>query len=291
MKKANKALAALLALTMVTGSLAGCGSSNGSGKTETAPATESTTETADAGASASGADTLVASSTHFEGKFSPFFAASAEDQHIVDMTQIPLLGSDRQGAIVEKGIEGETRSYNGTDYTYYTASDLEMTQNDDGSVYYDVTIRDDLTFSDGTPITIDDVIFSMYVYCDPTYDGSATLYSQPILGMDEYREGMATLSSLIAAAGEDNTDFSLWTEDQQTAFWAAVNDGGTAFAQEIVDYMAENGATDVTSAAAGWGFELADGATAKDSLWPSAISMNGTSLPWKLRQQALLCLI
>ena len=264
MKKANKALAALLALTMVTGSLAGCGSSNGSGKTETAPATEGTTETADAGASASGADTLVASSAHFEGKFSPFFAASAEDQHIVDMTQIPLLGSDRQGAIVEKGIEGETRSYNGTDYTYYTASDLEMTQNDDGSVYYDVTIRDDLTFSDGTPITIDDVIFSMYVYCDPTYDGSATLYSQPILGMDEYREGMATLSSLIAAAGEDNTDFSLWTEDQQTAFWAAVNDGGTAFAQEIVDYMAENGATDVTSAAAGWGFELADGATAKD---------------------------
>ena len=139
-----------------------------------------------------------------------------------------------------------------------------MTQNDDGSVYYDVTIRDDLTFSDGTPITIDDVIFSMYVYCDPTYDGSATLYSQPILGVDEYREGMATLASLIAAAGEDNTDFSLWTEDQQTAFWAAVNDGGTAFAQEIVDYMAENGATDVTSAAAGWGFELADGATAKD---------------------------
>ena len=265
MKKANKALAALLALTMVTGSLAGCGSSNGSGKTETTPATEGTTETADAGASASGADTLVASSAHFEGKFSPFFAASAEDQHIVDMTQIGLVGADRQGAIVEKGIEGETRSYNGTDYTYYTASDLEMTQNDDGSVYYDVTIRDDLTFSDGTPITIDDVIFSMYVYCDPTYDGSATLYSQPILGMDEYREGMATLSSLIAAAGEDNTDFSLWTEDQQTAFWAAVNDGGTAFAQEIVDYMAENnGTTDVASAADGWGFTLADGATVKD---------------------------
>ncbi len=84
-----------------------------------------------------------------------------------------------------------------------------MTQNDDGSVYYDVTIRDDLTFSDGTPITIDDVIFSMYVYCDPTYDGSAILYSQPILGLEEYREGMATLASLIAAAGEDNTDFSV----------------------------------------------------------------------------------
>ena len=117
MKKANKALAALLALTMVTGSLAGCG--NSSTTTETTPATEGTTETgaADATASASGADTLVASSAHFEGKFSPFFAASAEDQHIVDMTQIGLVGADRQGAIVEKGIEGETRAYNGTDYT------------------------------------------------------------------------------------------------------------------------------------------------------------------------------
>ena len=209
MKKANKALAALLALTMVTGSLAGCGSSNGSGKTETAPATEGTTETADAGASASGADTLVASSAHFEGKFSPFFVQSGEDQHIVDLTQIILVNTDRVGALVEKGIEGETRSYNGTDYTYNGPADMEVTENEDGTVYYDFTLRDDLVFSDGTPIDIDDVIFSMYVLSDPTYDGSSTLYSQPILGMEEYRSGMSTLSVLLAAAGEDNTDLYL----------------------------------------------------------------------------------
>ena len=74
---------------------------------------------------------------------------------------------------------------------------------------WEITLRDGVTFHDGKVVTIDDVIFSMYVLCDPTYDGSATLYSQPILGLEEYREGMATLSSLIAAAGEDNTDFSL----------------------------------------------------------------------------------
>ena len=38
-------------------------------------------------------------------------------------------------------------------------------------------MRDDLVFADGTPITIDDVILNLYVYMDPTYDGSATLYS------------------------------------------------------------------------------------------------------------------
>ncbi|MFR6589036.1 MAG: hypothetical protein ACLURV_01180 [Gallintestinimicrobium sp.] len=65
MKKANKALAALLALTMVTGSLAGCGSSNGSGKTETAPATEGTTGSR-CWCICKQRDTLVASSAHFE---------------------------------------------------------------------------------------------------------------------------------------------------------------------------------------------------------------------------------
>ena len=266
MKKANKALAALLAASMVAGSLAGCGSStatDATGSTESAAANESTTGAGDSTATGS-SDTLVAATNHFEGKFSPFFAASAEDQDIVEMTQMLLAGTDRQGAVIMNGIEGETRPYNGTDYTYYSPSNIVMTENEDGTVYYDVTIRDDLKFSDGTPVDIDDAIFTLYVYADPTYDGSTTIYSQPIVGMEEYRSGMATLSSLIAAAGEDNTDFSLWTEEQQTAFWAAVNDGGVKFAQEIVDYMTQNNvATDVVSAAAGWGFELPEGADAK----------------------------
>lgn len=212
--------------------------------------------------------TLVASSNHFEGKFSPFFAASGEDQHVVDLTFATLIGVDRVGALVEKGIEGETRSYNGTDYTYYGVSDMEVTENEDGTVYYDFTMRDDLVFSDGTPMDIDDVIFNLYVYADPTYDGSATIYSQPILGMEEYRSGMSTLSVLLAQAGEDNTDFSLWTEEQQKAFWDAVNEGGAAFAQEIVDYCVAAGYNeegDVAGAAANWGFsDLAADATAKD---------------------------
>ena len=167
--------------------------------------------------------------------------------------------------MILNGIEGETREYNGTDYTYYGTTDCVVTENDDGTVTYDLKMRDDLKFSDGEPVTIDDVIFNMYVYLDPTYDGSATLYSTPIVGLEEYRNSMTTLSKLIAEAGEDNTDYTNFTEEQQKAFWDAVNDGGVKFAQEIVDTMLENGATDVASAAAGWGFEgLAADATAKD---------------------------
>ena len=263
MNKAKRLLALLLALVMCIGLLSACG------KSEDANANASTNdESSTADESTDKGQTLVAASNHFEGKFSPFFATSNEDNNIVSMTQISLLGTDRVGAIVEKGIEGETRPYNGTDYTYYGTSDLTITENADGTVYYDFTLRDDLVFSDGTPVDIDDVIFSMYVYADPTYDGSTTLYSQPILGMEEYRSGMSTLSSLIAAAGKDNTDFSLWTEDQQKAFWAAVAEGGAAFAQEIVDYCVAaeyNEEGDVAGAAANWGFPgLAEDATAED---------------------------
>ena len=93
------------------------------------------------------------------------------------------------------GIEGETREYNGTDYTYYGTTDCVVTENDDGTVTYDLKLRDDLKFSDGEPVTIDDVIFSMYVYLDPTYDGSVTMYSTPIVGLEEYRNSCLLYTS------------------------------------------------------------------------------------------------
>ena len=260
MKNAKQAIALASAAALSLSMLAGCGSSASSAASSEAASTataEATTSTSDG--------TLVLAETGFEGKFSPFFAASAADQDVIDLTQLGLLGADRKGEMILNGIEGETREYNGTDYTYYGTTDCVVTENDDGTVTYDLKLRDDLKFSDGEPVTIDDVIFNMYVYLDPTYDGSATLYSTPIVGLEEYRNSMTTLSKLIAEAGEDNTDNTYFTADQQKAFWDAVNDGGVKFAQEIVDTMLENGATDVASAAAGWGFEgLAADATAKD---------------------------
>ena len=265
MKKMRQTLALLLAGALTVGSFAGCGGS----KSDSETAGTETAGTEAAGTTASGSDTpLVIANDAMSEKFSPFFVESVPDQNIVDVTQISLVYNDRSGEFIYNGIEGETTSYNGTDYTYYGPTDLTITENEDGTVYYDFKLRDDLTFSDGEPVTADDIIFSFYVFCDPTYDGSASVYSLPIEGMEEYRSGMSTLASLLAEAGEDNTDFTYWTEDQQNAFWDAVNDGGAAFAQEIVDYCVENDVSeegDVAGAAAQWGFDGLDAdATAKD---------------------------
>ena len=60
----------------------------------------------------------------------------------------------------------------------------------------------------------------------------------------------------------------LFRSEQQKAFWDAVNEGGTAFAQEIVDSCVAAGYADegdVAAAASAWGFDgLAADATAKD---------------------------
>ena len=263
MKSSKKFLALLLALMMCVGVLAGCGNSTPAPAESGAPA-ESAEPASD------NSDTpLVVGYSPFSSKFSPFFAETAYDQDVASMTAISLLTSDRTGAIVYNGIEGETINYNGTDYTYYGPADLVVTENADGTVYYDFTLRDDLVFSDGEPITIDDVIFSMYVLCDPTYDGASTLYAQPIEGMEEYRSGMDTRQNLILAAGPDAyAENEFYTEDQYNTFWAAFNAAGEKFAQEIVDYCVAAGyaadSEDVATAAAAWGYELAEDATAAD---------------------------
>ncbi len=262
-------------------SLTACGGGSDAPATDEAPA-ESSGETTEPGeedasgeessdsASAPANDTLVASVEQgLEGKFSPFFALAANDVTIDEMIRVYTLEVDRVGNPILKGIEGETRSYNGTDYTYYTASDIEITENDDGTVYYDMTIRDDIQFTDGHVADIDDVIFSMYVLLDPTYDGNATLYSTPIEGLDAYRNGMEPLYSLLIKAGEDNTDFTNWDEATQKAFWEtdfpAAQEG---FAQAILDYCIANGLAaegdPVEAITPNWGFETAEGATVQD---------------------------
>ena len=230
---------------------------------------------------ASSEDTpLVVGYSPFNSKFSPFFATTAYDQDAQQLTQLPLLTSDRTGAIIMNGIEGETIPYNGTDYTYYGPADCVITENDDGTVYYDFTLRDDLVFSDGEPLTIDDVIFSMYVLCDPTYDGSSTLNAQPILGLDKYISGVEARGSVILAAGDAGYEATdLYTEEQYNAFWDYYNNqAGAAFAQEIVDYCIGNGynAADdsVAACAANWGFELAEDATVED-FWAAIVEAYG----------------
>ena len=241
--------------TAALGFMAGCGNNGSEGA-------------GDEGGASTEATPLVVGYSPFSSKFSPFFAETAYDQDAQSMTQLALYPTTRLGEVVYKGIEGESYEFNGTNYTYNGPADIEVTENADGTVTYDIKLREDITFSDGEPLTIDDYIFSAYVRCDPTYDGSATLFAMPIKGMEEYRSGMDTLANLIINAGPDNTDFTNWTEEQQTTFWTNAKAASEAIAQEICDYCKAAGynAEDdpIEACAANWGFQLDAGATIED---------------------------
>ena len=278
MKKAKVLLALLLTMVMVFSvALTGCANNSGSKEEAEEEATEE--EAAEEGEAEEAAEPeerevaedgsmpMVAGYSNFSEKFSPFFAESAYDQDVQALTQVTLLGTDRQGDIVYKGIEGETREYNGTDYTYTGIADCEVTENEDGTVYYDFTIKDGVTFSDGEPLTVDDVIFSMYVAADPTYDGSSTFANLKVEGMEAYRSGIAKVITLMQEAGPDNTTYEYWTEDMQKAFWALKDTAPMTMAEEIVGFCVENGYNeegDIVGAAGNWGFLLEEGATMED---------------------------
>ncbi len=270
MNNRKKTLALLLALLMGLSLIAGCAKTPADPETPDATQNPAATNTEEPKESKNDTTPLVVGYSPFSSKFSPFFAESAYDTDVYEMTAVPLLNSDRTGAIIMKGIEGETVEYNGTAYTYTGIADATITENADGTVFYDFVLRDDVTFSDGEPLTVDDVIFSIYVYCDPSYDGSTTLFAQPIEGMEAYRSGMSIKWNLIFNDGPEKSlagsAEGYYTAEEAAAFWEAFGRAGEAFAQEIVDYCIAAGyGTDVATAAAAWGFEgLAAEATAAD---------------------------
>jgi peptide/nickel transport system substrate-binding protein len=194
---------------------------------------------------------LVVATSALSQKFSPFFADTAYDQNVVGLTQIGMMTTDRVGGIIYNGIEGETVSYNGTDYTYTGTGDLAVNYDEATDITtYSYKMRQDLKFSDGEPVTIDDVIFTYYVYLDPAYNGSTTLSSYDILGLQAYRtqipeanlESVNEIADAVKAAGfgyevkeGDKFTQELYNKyyDAAKALWLADNQG-------IVDYVFDN---------------------------------------------------
>ena len=162
---------------------------------EDADAAEDTADAAEETEGGSSDTPLVVGQTNFSEKFAGMFAEAVPDQQIADNVGEYLFSNDRAGAVVYNGIEGETREYNGTDYTYTGIADVTVTQGEEETVY-NFKLRDDVKFSDGEPLTADDLIFTYYVYADNDYDGNATIYSTNIKGMKNYRLNSTAADSI-----------------------------------------------------------------------------------------------
>ncbi len=117
--------------------------------------------------------------------FNPFFYTSGNDGEIIGLTQISMLTSDADGNIVC----GDDQATLVRDYTIkmYDSANQEITGGDVDHTTYEFVIKNGVKDSTGHTMDIKDVLFNLYVYLDPLYSGSATIYSTKIQGLAAYR--------------------------------------------------------------------------------------------------------
>lgn len=122
---------------------------------------------------------LVIMTEALNGLFNPFFSTSGTDMDVVGMTQLSMLSTDENGAVAY----GEDEATVVLDYK----QEYDASVGAEGETSYYFVLKNGITFSDGVPLTMTDVLFNMYVYLDPAYTGSSTMYSTDIVGLSKYR--------------------------------------------------------------------------------------------------------
>ena len=124
-------------------------------------------------------DAFVIMSENLDGVFNPFYSTTAPDGTIVGMTQMSMLTYGYEN--------GEVVVACGDDHAVVVKDYNIVHDNASDKTTYTFVIKNGVKFSDGKPLTMNDVLFNLYVYLDPVYTGSSTMYSTDIVGLSEYR--------------------------------------------------------------------------------------------------------
>ena len=171
------------------------------------------------GDKATAPDALVIMTEDLDGLFNPFYSTTGADANIVSMTQIGMLGSHYENGDVTVSF-GKDHAVAVLDYVVNYDSATDKTT-------YTFVLKNDIVFSDGHPLTMEDVLFNLYVYLDPVYTGSSTMYSTDIVGLQDYR---------TQTIGSDSTD----VDDTITS---AANDRAQNRLNELINLFRSVGKT------------------------------------------------
>lgn len=170
----KRVLAGILAAMMVF-SLTACGGKKDNGSTATdTTKTESTADakTDDKATGTSQYDTLVIGAETFNAVWSPIFYNTVPDSQVIDMLWAPIATRDKDGVLV--------------DWTGHIDQEEVKAEDGHSQVLYTIKLQEGLKNSDGSPLTIDDVIFTYMCMADPSYDGMATFNTLDIVGLKDY---------------------------------------------------------------------------------------------------------
>lgn len=162
------------------------------------PGTETPAETPSEEPSAEPSGTLKVGITEASGNFNPLYYSSSYDGYVVDL--------------VFQGLA--TLNFDGDEYEPVVAKDWVISE--DGKTIT-FNLREDVVFSDGTPLTANDVVFTYKVLADPTYTGRYGTLVKDLVGYEAYSGGETEEFEGVVAEDDYTVTFN-FAEGKRTNF-------------------------------------------------------------------------
>jgi len=176
MMKAKSLSLLLVFVLMLTMILSACGSDGG--QSSSTPEGDEPSSQSDGGdepsTSGSTYTTLVVGQQEFNGIFNPILAHTAYDVIAGEYMFVMPYNVTRDGSLESYAAE------------YTEPEEITNEAGEIVQVIYTIKLKEGMVFSDGTPVTADDLIFSLKIYLDPSYDGLSTMRALDIEGLKAY---------------------------------------------------------------------------------------------------------
>lgn len=152
-------------------------------------------------------DTLRIGCDKLNENYHPLELLYAGNEMVLNQIQVKLMDFDRSGKPILKAKDGQTLLFENNNYFYRGLSNIDISYDSEkDQTTYEIEIREDVKFSDGVILTTDDVIFSLYLYCDPKYQGEVQLKDTNIVGLKEYLEDDLVEESENSESGASTTE-------------------------------------------------------------------------------------
>ncbi|HNZ63237.1 MAG TPA: ABC transporter substrate-binding protein [Bacillota bacterium] len=123
----------------------------------------------------------------YDGVFNPIMSSNVYDAYVCDLIFEALVQLDKEGNYIPMLA------------TWEVSEDKKT---------YTFTLKDGIKFSDGTPLTAEDVAFTYRTIADPKYDGPRAYAVDGMVGYDEYHKGTSAEFAGIEVKDEKTIAFT-----------------------------------------------------------------------------------
>lgn len=170
------------------------------------------------------------------------------DALLYDVAYSPLVDFASDGSVI---FGDETQCAARSFRAYYANGDFEESAQPSQYTAFEFILKNGMKFSDGSDVTVDDVLFSLYYYVDPVC-GTEGFSALPIAGKENYIYQKGDMNEFVSVAADIAangvayvpTEEDSFTIEQAVLFWNSFDDAGEEFVGKIIECVSGNYCTE-----------------------------------------------